>query len=113
MEVDAIFAHLYAAGVVLTPAADEGIDAEGALTDPLRKLIRNNTKVLRAELDRQQIGERDDDPSPLPRRYVVPPYCRVKDTCHRLGPCGPPATCSSCAPDNRPSSSEGKGQNNE
>ena len=112
MSVYELFRTLYRAGVVVLPAEDGGIDAEGPLTDPLRELIRNNTKVLRAELNRQQIGERDDYPSPLPRRYVVPPYCRVKDTCHRLGACGPPATCTSCAPDNRPSSHERKGNNN-
>ena len=96
MSVYELFRTLYRAGVVVLPAEAGGIDAEGPLTESLRDLIRDNKEALRAELDRQKIGERSEYPSPVVRTYVVPDRCPVREACHRLGPCGPPGTVTSC-----------------
>ncbi len=96
MAIYDVFARLYRASITLTPADGDRIEAEGPLTDELRQLVRTHKTELRAELIRQKIGQIDDYPSSVPRRYVIPPYCRVKDTCHRLGSCGPPGTLAIC-----------------
>jgi hypothetical protein len=97
MDISTVFRTLYAAGIVLTPAEGDGLDAEGPLTEPRRELIRQHkTNILRT-LREQRIGERDPDyPSPVPRRFVVPLACRVPDVCCRLGWCGPPGTAQQC-----------------
>jgi hypothetical protein len=91
-----LFRTLYAAGVTVTPASDGMIDATGPLTDALRHLIQSNKATIRHALEAQGIGHRDDPPWTDPRRYVIPRSCLAPMACHRLGPCGPPATLSRC-----------------
>jgi hypothetical protein len=100
-----LFRILYAARVTVTPAPDGMVEATGPLTPSIRELIRTNKDTIRHALEEQGIGDRDDPPWTDPRRYVIPPSCIAPLACHRLGPCGPPATLTPC---DRPVASTGE-----
>jgi hypothetical protein len=96
MSESELFRILYAAGVTVTPAPDGMIDATGPLTDALRHLIQTNKDTIQHALVEQKVGDQDDLPWTDPRRYVIPASCIAPMACHRLGPCGPPATLTRC-----------------
>jgi hypothetical protein len=91
-----LYRTLYAAGVTVTPAPDGRIEATGPLTPSTRHLIQTHKETIRHGLEKQGIGDRDSPPWTDPRRYAIPATCVAPMACHRLGPCGPPATLGRC-----------------
>lgn len=88
---------VYATGVVLLPVGTDSLEASGPpLSDQHRAMIRENKAALLAELARQHVGDRDNYPSVVPRRYATPTTCIAPGACQRLGPCGQFITRHAC-----------------